>query len=105
MNMFFVLGLIVAVSSCSQDQGYSGEIVISPLTRQLADCAAVARGRSDWGSGERLGRFQVNGRAAGRNLAKDNPALNEEARAGVIADMVARQSGDQSSGYYESRCI
>lgn len=105
MKMFFVLGLIVAVSSCRQDQGYSDEIVISPLTRQLADCAAVAGGRSDWGSGERVGRFQVNSGAAGRSLAKDNPALDEGAREEIIASMVTGSSESLSSGYYESRCI
>ena len=105
MKMFLVLGLIVALSGCSQDDGYPGDIVISPLTRQLSDCAAVARDRSDWGEGERSGRFQVNSRAAGRSLAKDNPALSEVGRAEIIADMVVRQSRTQLSGYYESRCI
>ena len=105
MKMFFAIGLVLAVSACSQDAGNSVDIVISPLTRQLASCAAVARDRSDWGEGERSGRFLVNSRAAGRSLANDNPALSERGRAEIIADLVASQSRTQSSDYYESRCI
>lgn len=105
MKLFFAIGLAVAVSACNEDASKSGDIVISPLTRQLTNCAAVARDRRDWGEGERSGRFQVNSRAAGRSLAKDNPALSEGGRADIIADLVARQSRSQSPGYYESRCI
>jgi len=105
MKMFLVLGLVVAVSGCSQNVGYSGDIVISQLTRQLAECAGVARDRSDWSEGERVGRFQVNSRAAGRNLGKDNPALNEGARAEIIAGLVTSRPESHSSGYYGSRCI
>lgn len=105
MKMFLVIGLIVAVSGCRQGASYSGDIVISPLTRQLAECAAVARERSDWSEGERVGRFQVNSRAAGRNLAKDNPALNEGARAEIIAGLVTIRPESHTLGYYGSRCI
>ena len=105
MKMFLVLGLVVAVSGCSQKADYSGDIVISPLTRQLAECAGVARDRGDWSEGERVGRFQVNSRAAGRNLAKDNPALNEGARAEIISRLVASRPESHSSGYYGSRCV
>ena len=105
MKMLLVLGLIVAVSGCRQDAGYSDDIVISPLTRQLAKCAAVARDRDDWSTGERVGRSQVNSRAAGRNLAKDNPALNEGARAEIIAGLMAGRPQSRIPGYYESRCI
>lgn len=105
MKIFLVLGLIVAVSGCRQEAGYFGDIVISPLTRQLAECAAVARDRHDWSTGERVGRSLVNSRAAGRNLAKDNPVLGEGARKEIIAGLLARSPESNATGYYESRCI
>ena len=105
MKMFLVLGLIVAVSGCRQDAGYSDDIVISSLTRQLAECAAVAKDRDDWSTEERVGRSQVNSRAAGRNLAKDNPVLGEGARTEIIAGLLASSPESNTPGYYESRCI